>query len=186
MKRELSIVFKLKMFYALFALTGISIVLISYIYAKNVLDDYISEIYMYYKRCFNMCMLSTGLFTGLAVGCEYEEKTIEHRIIQTGRKRFWANKLYICVTYEVAMVVMLSAIKTLMDGRPDGKLFVTFGLLAGFMLAYAIIVCIIVALCKGYTAGIIVTICVLLLGISKFQSLSPTGIYMKMIINIIK
>lgn len=185
MKRELRLLLKNKIFPIYFFTTiAIASVIVAGYFNDVKLEIFMSE-YKFIRNCAYLLPVVIGIFSSIFIGEEYEQGTINSRLLLESKLSFEKNKIIICLFFGLVVCVFLLVGYGIISGGYDKRIVILLALLWIRCIATSMIVLFISKKTEGYIFGLGFVLFLFFLNTTHILKYSPGNLYMDLVENLL-
>lgn len=178
MKRDLRLLMKTKIYPSYFIMTiAIMIFIVMGYYDDVKLEIFMCE-YTFVRNCAYLLPAVIGVFASIFIGEEYEQGTINSRLLLESEWSIAKNKITICSLFGLAVCDLLLVGYSIISGHYDGRIVILLALLWIRCIVTSIIVYFISKKSEGYAFGLGFVLLLFFLNTTNFLTCSPGNLYM--------
>lgn len=185
LKKEFKIIMGQKIYRGFMLITFLAILFICYLYKIDLDENIVRSDINFLNFCGKCCPVLSGMFVSLFLGNEYDEDTINQRIIFVGKKVFFCKKMLFCITFSVCLCVMLAILQICISEQATVEIVLLLFALFVWCVIDEFIVFLIILYMKSSMAGYVIAIVLFFYNQSVFVEYSLGRLYGYLIENML-
>lgn len=181
MRRELRLLLKTKIYPVYFIMTfGIAFFIVAGFFEDVKLEIFMRE-YTFIRNCAYLLPASIGIFASVFIGDEFEQGTVNSRLLLENKWSFIKNKIIICSAFGLVICGTLLICYSIISGGYDNRSVWLMVLLWFRCIVTSIIVYLISQKTEGYTFSLGFVFFLVFLNTTNFLNFSPRNLYMNIV-----